>query len=70
MQKGDNAYGVQIASSFDQSMYPSELRARASSLMSPRALYERRALRTRSGFGTSCLQSEMILPHMPVQPGS
>jgi hypothetical protein len=38
--------------------------------MSPRALYERRALRVRSGFGTSCLQREMILPHMLAQPCS
>jgi len=38
--------------------------------MFPRELGERRALRVRSGFGTSCLQSEMILPHMLVQPDS
>jgi hypothetical protein len=38
--------------------------------MFSRGLNERRALRVRSGFGTSCLQSEMILPHMPVQPDS
>jgi hypothetical protein len=38
--------------------------------MVPRALDERRAPRVRSGFGTSCLQSEMILSHMLVQPCS
>jgi hypothetical protein len=38
--------------------------------MFPRALYERGALRVRSGFGTSCLQSEIILPHIVVQPFS
>jgi hypothetical protein len=33
-------------------------------------LLERRALRNCSGFTTNCLQSEMILPHMPAQPDS
>jgi hypothetical protein len=39
-------------------------------LMLSRELNDRRALRIAAGFGTNCLQSEMILPHMPVQPGS
>jgi hypothetical protein len=56
--------------SSDQLMRPGELRACASTLMLSRELNERRALRVRSGFGTSCLQSEMILPHMLAQPGS
>ena len=70
MQKGDKVCVVPVASSSDQSIRPGELRACASSLLCPRELCARRALRGRSGFSTSCLQSEMILPHMPAQPDS
>ena len=68
MQKCDNICAVLIASSFDQSIRSWELRACASGSMFPRGMTECRALRVRSGFCTSCLQSEMILPHMPAQP--
>jgi hypothetical protein len=53
------------------SIRPRNLCAQASrSIGSRGGLLERRVLRFRSGFSTSCLQSEMILPHMPVQPDS
>jgi hypothetical protein len=70
MQKGDSACAVSIVSSSGQSMRTRELRACASSFMLPCELDAPRALRVRSGFSTSCLQSEMILPHMPAQPDS
>ena len=65
-RKGDNVCVVLNRSSFDQSTRPGELRACASS----RGLYAGRVPGVRSGFGTSCLQSEMILPHISAQPDS
>jgi len=70
MQNCDSVWAALTASSSDQSIRPRELRVRASGSMLPRELIERRGLAVRSGFGTSCLQSEMILPHMLVQPDS